>query len=214
MGACLSVRGFDKESEVDLEDIIRESDTGDLIIFAGIGNDSNIVRMCSNTPVWSHVGVVVRLDGVNMLLDSSRDRTLNSHGIRQKNGVKLRDLGKVLRKYNGNVFGWRKLITTKRADTSLFYEGYLETLTKDMSRYEYTRDLLELYKSINHSNTDLGIDYFCTKMAIDFYIKMGVISNVRLPNNYNMDDLSGDYGSRLPYMMGFYLSDIFHAFKF
>ena len=47
------------EATTDIDTVYAQAQTGDIIMFQGQGADAGLIRSCSPTDRWSHVGVVV-----------------------------------------------------------------------------------------------------------------------------------------------------------
>lgn len=214
MGANVSTYPIPKKDVIDMEDLIEMAHNGDMILFSGIGTDSNCVRCFSNTRLWSHVGIVLEFDEKKWLFESARDWQYDEITGKKKQGVRLNELRTVIHTYHGIVLGIRKLSIRNDASVKLFEESNLKELVLELSHFTYTRDFLELYRSTARSNQDLGDNYFCVKLFVDVLDKLGVIVRTDLPNNYTLPDLAGDSHHKLNFNKGFKYGKIKFAFYY
>jgi len=47
--------------DVTADEVVANAKTGDIILFSGKGPDAQLIRATSVNPLWSHVGVIVKL---------------------------------------------------------------------------------------------------------------------------------------------------------
>lgn len=107
MGASIS-----KEWQGDrttIEYILKHARTGDIIMFAGRGGSSDIIRCTSVAKYWSHVGVVVRF-GDQCCITEAYKTVIDRDVLRNDyhTGVQTVDLRERLQSYDGEM-AWRPM---------------------------------------------------------------------------------------------------------
>lgn len=182
---------------------------GDLMLFSGIGTDSDMIRCFSRNDKWSHVGIVIVRNGTKYVLESDRKERLDTFTNTVKNGVQLNLLESRISTYKGSSIALKKILYDKYKNPNLdyFLKTNLEKLLKEVTSYEYTKNLMELYRSTNDSNSTNGDDFFCTKLAAYMYMSWGIFMSDKLENNYSINDLAEENGTPLPFTRGFYFSE-------
>jgi hypothetical protein len=118
MGASASKEWQGRTTTV--EYLLTRVRTGDIIMFAGRGGSSDIIRCTSVTKYWSHVGVVVWVNNQWCITEAyktviDRDVLRNAHHA----GVQTVDLRKRLQNYDGEL-AWRPMganVTRGQVDT-------------------------------------------------------------------------------------------------
>ncbi len=193
MGACFSIDQFKKNRIKTIKKIIKIASTGDLVLFSGKSNTSNCVRIFSNEPIWSHVGLVyVDLKTRQKFIFESTFSLDEFDYITgsDKDGVRLSDMETKLIDYNGNIIALRKLkIDKELINPDDIINSLIKTINETTSN-QYTKSISELLSSVNGTNTKLTKDFFCCKLAAYTLQQMGILSKTKLPNNYALVDFS------------------------
>ena len=185
-------------------DISGVVDSGDVFLFHGPGLESEIIEDIDHTP-FSHVALGVRLPGYeHPLLWTSDEITTLTDALDQgkHSGVHLLDAASVLklcmqRHYkNGKHyrFAWRRL----HADRDLDFMNALETFMRGIDGRAFP-SLEEM--ALHFAEGKLGIStdtrtLFCSELATDTYINLGLLPADTLINSLSPGDFSSS--SSLP----------------
>lgn len=121
------------EATTTIDAVYAEAQTGDIIMFQGQGADAGVIRLCSPTDRWSHVGIVVVLrSGQKYITEAYADvievedrRTgrvvpavdaLTGHS---HTGLQTVDLWGRLRAYKSHKLAFRKLESTDKTTSRI-----------------------------------------------------------------------------------------------
>jgi hypothetical protein len=184
-----------KYKESSIQEISQDADSGDLFLAAGKGKWSNVVRVFSKSPLWSHVGIFVRDEqGELMILDADNS------------GVKFLTFEEYIARYNGYYIGFRSLkgvTDTKRVE----YGRILLEFEREIRGGSYSLPTV-LARSIGRLNTD---DYpvpgymYCAQLVIECYRRLKLIENeiCETSSNSQLNDFTTLNG-----MLKYYTSNI------
>ena len=188
----LRVKFPDCEGAILLEDLLKKSKTGDLILLSGRGRDSSVVKGWSGC-LWSHIGMIVEdLETKDKYLynsDACSSRRNASDG-KYKEGVQLNDLKVYLETYPGYAF-YCPLIGNPETNI-------IEAI-RALNGINFNRDWIELLRCTHgkgggclgskQERVDL---YFCSQLVAQIYYFMGVIGD-RIPfNEYHPASFVGE----------------------
>jgi hypothetical protein len=183
-----------------VEEYLAEARTGDIILFAGVGPISEVVRIgTQDEEGFSHVGVVVRQNmRTRPCLFHSFNATLWTDVItgEKKRGPQLNDLGDVLNHYGGYKICVRKLHTgRKRSEARRTRAEWTEAVVKlyeETRSLPYEQDYGEMLKSVMRLNEENNFAaYFCVELVAHAYQRMGILSSQGFPlNNYTLTDFT------------------------
>ena len=187
-----------EDTMISLEELIATCRTGDIILLRGKGMFSNIIRMTSGIPFWSHIGLVYRTNAKSepMLFESTIDEEpfdLLTNTF--KDGPKLSDLRSKIHDYGAYTVTYRKLHTGNPEQSSRIRKEWKTRLFKfirEVSHKHYETSHLQLLKSPFRANTSADdSSYFCTELTAEALVKMGILDgDALLSNNYTLLDFS------------------------
>lgn len=164
--------------------------SGDLLFCSSDNLNGRIVRFWTWSN-WSHVGLILEMNGDLWVLESTTDDTPLPdliHG-KSKGGVQLVKLVDKIEKYRGNVGVRRVNPKFSSKLESRVFNFYRQNQDKG-----FTKNKFEIIKSWydgpfghNEPNTD---SYFCSKLVAEALIRIGIInSNVgKSSNEYSQKD--------------------------
>lgn len=177
-----------------VEYVLKKGRTGDVILFSGIGEDSDMVRFFGRETMWSHMGMIVVDDhGQKFLFESNKGTyPFDCYSNTAKDGVRCSDLVEKLTHYNGNFLAYRRLKIPKKIRASARWNNELCDFIQEAGPLPYTQSLEELFLSIDQNNMDLYEtgDYFCVQLIAEMYIRWGFFSGERHADNYRLKDFS------------------------
>lgn len=201
MGIVTSLLGLNPKKFKDVDYIIQNAKHGDFILLSGRGSNSNCIRIMSDETYWSHVLIVVedKTTGKKYAAESNLDsRQYDELTKKVKDGVRLITLKDKLYKYDGYVVAWRRLVVDDRERYGRMYSAIWRVIRQEIPK-EYTRDLIELYRSIKGTNEEeMNQTFFCTKFVAHIYIEIGLISHIKLDNNYALRHFTSK--EKLPFL--------------
>lgn len=203
-----------------IDNVYKEAQTGDIIMFQGQGADAGFIRSCSPTDRWSHVGIVIVLrSGQKYVTEAYADvievenrRTgfveeatdvLTGH---THTGLQTVDLWGRLRAYKSHKLAFRKLESTNkthlprtdfRARFLKHHADLKRRFGRDMPQYNLRDRFFGLVIAdwfeygTRTDDDDNGGRYVCTQWAQEVLQKMGVVEVVDRPGNA----LLADFGS-------------------
>jgi hypothetical protein len=186
-----------KEKVVRYRDIRNTMLSGDLVLMHGMDMESGIIESVKHSP-WSHVAMVVRIDGVDtpLIWESSplhfiRDMVLET----RKSGARIVSLderlevGIMKKLYRG--FAWRRLEVERTREMMDALRNYIE----DVHSLPFPTDW-ELAKSYLRGRLlDEEAHYdskFCAELIAETYMHMGLLASDHPPNRYSPKDFSSD----------------------
>jgi hypothetical protein len=192
MGNSSSIQIPQKAKKTSIKKVLAQARTGDLLLFAGIGKDSETIRSFGREQYWSHIGVVIiDNDGQKFLFESNKGkRPFDCYTEKYKDGVRSSDLKEKLEKYNGYFIGYRKLKISKKIRNSISFHNIMVDFVKEASPSDYTIGYEELVLSVDSNNYYETGQYFCVELVAKLYIKWGFLPNNKRANNYRLKDFS------------------------
>lgn len=189
-----------KIGRVDLDVVLDKAQTGDLVLFCGIGFDSTIIRLVSHDKNLSHVGIFVRNPITDELYILEANRGLEPFDMYThtfKDGVRLSDAREKIEEYVGYCILWRRLKIPDEIRFDTDWQSKVMDFIEKVHDEDYTKSVVELVRSVKGTNITLNHGYFCTKLVARFYISMGIITREKLENNYALWQFTSSY--KLPY---------------
>jgi hypothetical protein len=175
-------------------EIRNELNTGDIVLFSGKGRISGLIKWFTKS-IWSHVGMVIRSEELDMLLlwestTLSKIKDIHSHTTKQ--GVQLVALSERMNTYDGSV-GIRRLEDV--CMTPLRTRALLE-FRMEIKNRPYEENKLELLRSaydgpLGHNEEDLS-SIFCSEMVAEAYQRMGLLSEEVSSNEYTPADFGNE----------------------
>lgn len=201
----------------DIDTVYAQAQTGDIIMFQGQGADAGVIRSCSPTDRWSHVGVVVVMrSGQKYVTEAYADvievedrRTgrvvqavdvLTGHA---HTGLQTIDLWGRLRAYKSHKLAFRKLESTDRKPIprQKFLQAFLRhhadlkrRFGRDMPQYNLRNRFVPLVLAdwfeygTRTDDDDNGGRYVCTQWAHEVLQKTGIVEVVDRPGNALLAD--------------------------
>lgn len=168
------------------EDVVKNINTGDLILFAGKDIDSKIIKKFIKTK-WCHIGVAIKIPDWDIILlwEYSPTATLSDslHGIKRR-GVQIVPLERRLHEYNGE-FSIRHLKEVDIEDEPLLKKTFVNYKKEVHHRYrdhgmvngwkfriEFAIDAIKsifMKKSTNKKAIN------CAHMVAELYQRMGLL---------------------------------------
>jgi len=167
--------------------------TGDIVLFGGKYDISKEIEWFEKSR-WSHVGMVVRIPGIEapVLWESTDLDNLEDVEFHDRiSGPKLVYLHDRIANYNGSAYAVRHLEVERTPQmTDPLFEFVFEAHgLPDPGAWKMLIEFLEgriLKKCAKLDN------YFCSELVAETYIKMGLLSNEIPPNAYMPKDFSSD----------------------
>lgn len=216
MGNCISCMPDSwTDASDDIEEILREAETGDLILFQGRGLDAKIIRYGGLNGKWSHVGMFLRDPQTNALYITEEYPTLIGpemiHGPPFHTGAQVTDATFRLRTYPSGKFAWRKLVTVVRdrqvgmtretvverlhpRDRAVLFANFIRFFTSLNPIPKYNLNLIDFAEYGTRGDAeddDNDGKYVCTSWATKCAIEMGIFT----PTVYRQD---GSLGPLVP----------------
>jgi hypothetical protein len=175
--------------------IIREElKTGDVILFSGKGGISDLIKWFSNSR-WSHVGMVIQLQGMNMVLLWESTTLSNITDLdtgRAIRGVQLVGLSERINSYDGEV-----AIRQLNKPVGLAREAALGVFRSQVAGRPYEENKLELLGAgidgIFADNVKDLSSLFCSELVAEAFQIMGLLPN-HIPSN---EFTPADFGSQI-----------------
>lgn len=210
------------DATIRIDQVVQQAQTGDIIMFQGQGADATLIRGCSPTDRWSHVGIViVGRGGQKYITEAYADVIENAdpvtHQLRPAPDVftgkphtglqTVPLLGRLLG-YKSHKLAFRKLESTnkKPIPRMRFYERFVmhhQALRRrygdDMPQYNLRNRFIPLVLAdwfeygTRTDDDDNGGRYVCTQWAEEVLQKMGVVEVVGLPGNALLADFGNVY---------------------
>lgn len=197
--------------KIDLNDLLEEAQTGDLILFAGSYPSSLRIRRLTQSR-YSHVVVVIKepdiCDGKACIWQA----TSSTHqgvlrGMEEKSGIQLNFLADMLRDYRdedaNSVISYRKAVQTGTS-SALARDNWsvVKAFIEQMDGKPYTDDMDGLYimglMEVDNPKKD---DYFCAGLVAETLMKMQLLDTPFMQYQYAPRDFS-ELQTALPLLHG------------
>ncbi|MBS1536610.1 MAG: hypothetical protein JST20_02530 [Bacteroidetes bacterium] len=199
-------------SQVPYSSLVSQFQTGDIILFDGPSFESVVIEFVDKSP-FSHVGIIVvdsSLSSKPLFWQSAGIKTMNDPLINgMRSGAQLLDLESVLAYVmkQPNSFGvnysfcYRPLNYTRPSDFASQFDTYMRSVdgrafppTMEVMGYNY---IIGQFKKAADRAT-----YFCSQLASETYMEMGLIdSSPWPPNSYSPGNFSTE-NEKLPFTTG------------
>ncbi|WOA32550.1 YiiX/YebB-like N1pC/P60 family cysteine hydrolase [Alloalcanivorax xenomutans] len=175
-----------------LDNFALNLETGDVLLFAGRGVTSTVIRWFTRSP-WSHVGMVVRLPEVAepLVLEStglseSADWILG-HPVM---GVALVPLSRKIAEYPGDVAVRRR----EGPPLTPLQQRLMQRLVRRLLHRPYKNYLLcNLYDALSgFSGRRRRSGWFCSELVAECYRRLGWLPDTVCPHRF----VPGHFGSR------------------
>ena len=158
--------------EADVCRLMPQLQTGDLLLFAGCGWTSDLVRLFTRSP-WSHVAMVVRLPehGQPLVLETTAvNESADLHQAEPKAGVVLVPLARKLAGYPGAVALRRRLGAPLDERQQRLLARLIERL-----RYRPYRNYVRahLYGFLRGAARPCYSGLFCSELVAELYRRLG-----------------------------------------
>ena len=149
--------------------------TGDIFLFSGKGNISDIIKYLTKGR-WSHIGMVLAPTPDIVLLweSTTLSNLVDIDTQRQSRGVQVVELSRRLRTYEGEV-------ALRQIEPALTpaQESILFLLRHEFKSRKYEQSLIELFRSAwdwigGQNKADLS-SLFCSEMVAEAFMAMGLI---------------------------------------
>ena len=185
---------------IELEKLINEAQTGDLILFAGSHPSSLRIRRLTQSR-YSHVVLVIREPEFNNGQPCVWQATSSTHeGVlrnnERKSGIQLNNLKDMLLDYRdedaGSVICYRKAIQTDTS-TAVMHDNWpsIKAFIHSLDGKPYTDDMDGLYimglMEIDNPNKE---DYFCAGLVAETLMKMQLLDRTFRQYQYAPRDFS------------------------
>lgn len=167
-------------------DIRHTLSTGDIVLFSGTGMISTVIKWATRSP-WSHVGMIVVADDLDMLIlwestTLSKVKDVRSDTVKQ--GVQVVALSERINSYDGKV-------AVRKLEGACVGAGRMKELQKfraEVKDRTYEESKIELAKSaydgpFGHNEEDLS-SLFCSELIAEGYQRMGLLSETISSNEY------------------------------
>jgi len=184
--------------KVPFNDLAPTMQFGDLVLFNGKYEGSKVIEFFSRCE-WSHVGMVVRLEGYEQPLIWEATSLTNIPDViyhDNKTGVKLVDLrdrlahyGDDLKEYETADFAYRRLDATRTDEMMKIFKELIPSMhaIPDPGFWEMTWDVIK--GRFFNIAVDLN-KYFCSELVAETYLKLGLLDSKRVVNSYMPVDFS------------------------
>lgn len=166
--------------------------TGDIVLFSGKGVFSKVIKLASKSK-WSHVGMIVKVEGWDFVLLWESTTLNTAHDIdagKRRKGVQIVALSQRLDKYKGEI-GVRHLngVELNSDDITKLQELRLEVMHRP-----YERNMVELVGSVlgsvfNIAGGSLG-SLFCSELVAEVYRRIGLLEADVKPNSFTPHSFS------------------------
>lgn len=201
--ACISA--WD-EPEISIDEVVRDAQTGDLVLFRGRGLDAWFIQCmsgwCSGSSRDSHVGVVVVV-GKRKLITEAYPTVIGKDVFTgtEHTGVQVVDLRARLTSYPSGHVTWRPMAKRKRNDDAVASERFVRYYKRLMR----SQDGLPQYNLGGRCFLATGMDWFeygvmtdgddnggryvCTQWAVQVLRVMGMAHGDGKPGNVSFYQL-------------------------
>ncbi len=165
--------------EVKYNKIRKNLHTGDKVLFQGRGMISWIIRFLTFMKLWSHIGVIIRMDNNVFILES----TSLAKG---KKGVQIDFFTNVLARYKG-IIGVRRVMGMKK---DCHIVAVYKQLRDELLGKKYEKKILQLLGACMPWQNKRDLSYvFCSELVAEGDIRLGLLpdnppSNEYTPNDY------------------------------
>lgn len=174
---------------VNFDDISSSMDTGDLLLLSGQYGVSHYTKLIQNSQ-HSHCGVIVKLNGVLHIWESTQCTTADTWTGMIRGGPALHNLRDRLRKYYGYMV-YRRLHWSKPADL----EERIKRIRDHSQDCFYDNNVWEGLKAfLNINGRPDNRAFFCSEFVAYIYQEFGVLSWDRSANTYFPADFSSKGG--------------------
>ena len=185
---------------IDLNTLVEEAQTGDVILFAGSYSSSLRIRRLTQSR-YSHVVVVIKEPEINNGRACVWQATSSEHhGVLRdmefKSGIQLNFLEDMLRDYRNedanSVICYRKAVQTETS-SAIMRDNWprVREFINTMDGKPYTDDMDGLYimglMEVNNPNKE---DYFCAGLVADTLMKMQLLGRQFIQYQYAPRDFS------------------------
>ena len=189
-------------------DNIRDTlDTGDLLLYSGVGPVSMSIRLVTRSK-WSHIGVVVRpkdFDMVCVLQSTTLSKVKDTVSNREIEGVQINLLSDSLDSYKGAV-AVRKLNVERTDDM----RNTISDFRREVHGRPYEERKMELLKSaydfFGGANEEDLSSLFCSELVAELYQRIGLLDEDKPSNEYIPKDFVGN----IPLLGSATLSDLIY----
>jgi len=193
---------MDKQEKVvkRYEDVRDVLNTGDIVLFSGSGVISKTIQYFSRSE-WSHVGMVIRDLGWDMLLlwestTLSKVKDVESRGQRQ--GVAIRPMSDRLRDYPVGKVAFRKLqnitITGEMKQALIAFRNEIKGRDYEESKIELMRSAYDGF--LGDNKEDLS-SVFCSELVAEALQRMGVLKEHDEDGGYPSNEYTpADFGKQ------------------
>lgn len=180
----------------------RSLQTGDLLLFSGTGISSDIIRWFTGSS-WTHIGVVVHLEGIEepLLLEATMAaESLDLFSGELTSGVSLVSLSQKLADYAGDVAVRHRVGPPLCSRQRRLVRRLVRCLYRKPYRNYVWRQLLD---AMPLSRRRLGGGFFCSELVAEFYRRLGWLPrDIRcggfVPGHFAEESLALSQGDLLP----------------
>lgn len=173
-------------------EIRNELETGDMVFFSGNGLVSEAIKAATNCQ-WSHVGLVVRWDLMDLVLiweSTTLSNVLDISTGSPIRGVQAVPLSARTQSYDG-YYGFRRMGIPSKFKA---YETVLRNLRRQLNGKPYEKSLIQLLRSCYDfdrlsKETDLS-SVFCSELVAEYYQRLGVLPADEPSWSYSPADLA------------------------
>lgn len=185
-------------NKVKYEQLAPLMDTGDIMLFNGKYSGSKFIEFLEGSQ-WSHVGMIVRLEGYDQPLIFEATSLTNIPDAvfkDQKTGIKIVDLksrlehyGDDLEKYEEANFAYKRLNVQRTDEMRQKVNELIHSMhaIPDPGFWEMVWNVL--IGRFLHIGVKLN-KYFCSEFVAEAYVALGLLSNDKPINGYIPSDFS------------------------
>ncbi len=182
------------------KEIQPELETGDLILFHGMYTISRVVEFIEQDD-WSHVGMVIKLNGRPLLWESTTFTNLPDEIYHDRiEGPKIVDLHDRLKTYDASYdiplkYAVRPLRVERTEEMKMAI--YQEVFRTHGKKCPVGMEMIFNYLEGKLLNIPANSKMECSQLVASAYMAMGLIPDSRVPNSYNPADFSQKYNLKL-----------------
>jgi hypothetical protein len=181
--------------DISYKDIRDQLKTGDLILFSGKSPIGRMIRLFSNSK-WSHLGMVIKVDDVDMLLlweSTSINNTPDFYSRKISSGVQTTMLSERIENFDGDI-----AVRFLQGEIPSEAKHKLKNLRYTLRGRPYESSKIELIQSLLDMNGSSPNDadlssVFCSELIAEGLKAMGIMDQSARSNEFAPRDF-GDNG--------------------
>ena len=183
----------------DLDHLVSVVQTGDVVLLAGPGWTSDMIRMATLNKNWSHTALIVVFRGPNgERYVCMGESDLDANGVdvmtgAAKGGPQVLPFRERIASDKGTVFAVKRLRVNHPDEESVRHrwtELFVDFFYKHGASAKYDLNLPRMTASVRRGNVGDPGNYICTQFVADALVHMGALLRTQYAENYTLDDFS------------------------